>query len=133
MEWVVLLQLCLVAVAWGVTNPFLSRAGRNALSRGQQESEGARPGLCGRLRREVLALLGSWRFLVPYAVNQLGSALYLRALAQTKMSTVVVLCNGLTFVVTWLTSLRLGEAGCSRAQGLGIACTLLGLWLCVSA
>ena len=57
-------------------------------------------------RRVCCALL---QFVLPFVVNQCGSALFLRLLSWGDVSLVVPLTNSLTFVCTAVTSIALGE------------------------
>lgn len=115
------LWICLaVGSLWGCTNPFLRRAGGDSLktcTTTQSSTENQSPRKCSlsKLRwvenfiRQTCALFVNWQFLLPFCLNQLGSALFVVALGIADLSVVVVLCNGLTFVFTAATSYLLGE------------------------
>ena len=82
----------------------------------------------------------NWRFLVPFAINQCGSALYVHLLGDAELATAVPVCNALTFVFTALTARALGEDADSGSGGrrmstprllAGVGLVVLGTCLCV--
>ena len=90
-QWVTALGLVAVAALWGCTNPLLNKA-----SRGMEQRPTPSPplpssppttppppprNLLRRLASDTAYLLTNWRFVLPFAINQAGSALFLVALS----------------------------------------------------
>src|SRR3989338_7856893 len=70
----------LVAVIWGVTNPWMRRAGETAAP--------------------SRSLFVQWRFAVPQGINWAGSALFSVALAQGSVAVLVPVVNCLTVLLS---------------------------------
>nr|XP_029732227.1 transmembrane protein 234 homolog [Aedes albopictus] len=118
-----LLMIVVVALFWGATNPFIRRGslGYNNLKA---------PTRWGQLWLEVQFLISRWQYLLPLAVNQLGSVVYVFALQRTELSLVVPMANSLTFVFTAVTARLLGEQGGSWKTYTGMALVIAGTVLC---
>ncbi|XP_055531379.1 uncharacterized protein LOC129722150 isoform X3 [Wyeomyia smithii] len=95
-------MIVLVALFWGATNPFIRRGslGYNNLKS---------PTKLGQLWLELCFLLSRWQYLLPLALNQFGSVIYVFALQRSELSLVVPMANSLTFVFTAITARLLGE------------------------
>jgi hypothetical protein len=106
-------KFALVGALWGCTNPFLERGARRA----RDDSAASAPPSKASGLAAVAAVLSRWRFLLPLALNQLGSALFTLLLGSADMSLAVPLANSLAFVFTALTAWALGEPPTARASG----------------
>ena len=135
-----------VGALWGITNPLLnagskgmadSAAGDNAAAT-TAAGGGAATGAAGsrrwyrRLAHDIWYLVTQWRFVVPFALNQCGSAVYVAALARSQLSLAVPACNALTTLFTALTARAIGEhQSLPPRQVLGLALILAGISVCV--
>ncbi|KAF9412168.1 hypothetical protein HW555_009241, partial [Spodoptera exigua] len=93
--------LVLTGVLWGCTNPFI-RQGTKGLR------DVTATTLRGQVWAEVTFLLGNWKYVLPWLVNQTGSLSYLAALQRAPLSVVVPTANSLAFVCTALTGVAVG-------------------------
>ncbi|XP_001650943.2 transmembrane protein 234 homolog [Aedes aegypti] len=118
-----LVMIVVVALLWGATNPFIRRGslGYNNLKA---------PTKCGQLWLEVKFLVSRWQYLLPLALNQLGSVVYVFALQRTELSLIVPMANSLTFVFTVITARLLGEQGGSWKTYTGMILVIAGTVLC---
>eukprot|EP00697_Spironema_sp_BW2_P000562 gnl/Spiro4/1073_TR555_c0_g1_i2.p3 gnl/Spiro4/1073_TR555_c0_g1~~gnl/Spiro4/1073_TR555_c0_g1_i2.p3 ORF type:complete len:102 (+),score=31.10 gnl/Spiro4/1073_TR555_c0_g1_i2:142-447(+) len=83
---------------------------------------------------ELRWLVLNWRYMVPFVVNQLGSLVYIRALALADLCVVVPAVNSLTLVFTVLTERLLGnDEPLTVARFGGVALLVSGLAICLSA
>jgi len=134
--WLATCQLLLVALLWGTTNPFLNRASKPTGTAGDQAGaattgaaaapDAATPGL--------LSLLRNWRFVLPFALNQLGSVLYLSCLSSLSLSVAVPAVNALTMLLTALTAWALGERSAGKINKrvmAGMVLILVGVSVCI--
>ena len=119
----------LVALLWGGTNPFL-RAGADAAAR-------ASPPKTGRWLPDAAAAvartLANWRFLLPFAINQLGSVAFNLTLGAAPLVIAGPVSNSLTVVVTWVVArLALGESEpVTLARVCGAVLVLVGVATCI--
>ncbi|XP_069827449.1 transmembrane protein 234 [Dendropsophus ebraccatus] len=120
------LSLLLVAILWGVTNPFLRR-GAEGVERVRVE---------GRVRRllcEAKFLISNYRYVVPFLLNQSGSVVFYLTLASTDLSLAVPVCNSLALVFTMGTGKMLGEDIGGKGAVAGLLLTILGISICVGS
>ena len=78
MNWEDFLYLLLVSVLWGGTNPFL-KAGAEASADSKLKAAGSSregSGFLMSLGRELLCTFTNYKFIIPFAVNQMGSILF---------------------------------------------------------
>ncbi|XP_029972933.1 transmembrane protein 234 [Salarias fasciatus] len=118
------LSLVLVSLLWGCTNPFL-RTGSAGLERVRE------PSRVRQLLAEVRFLLLNVQYMVPFLLNQSGSAVFYYTLSSTDLSVAVPVANSLTFVWTLLTGRLLGEELGGKQAVLGMFLTMAGITLCV--
>ncbi|XP_053688273.1 transmembrane protein 234 homolog [Sabethes cyaneus] len=116
-------MIVVVALCWGATNPFIRRGslGYNNLK--------SRTRL-GQLWLELCFLVSRWQYLLPLALNQLGSVIYVFALQRAELSLVVPMANSLTFVFTAITARLLGENGASWKTYCGMMLVIAGTIIC---
>lgn len=76
--------LIMVALLWGVTNPFI-KLGSKGLEKLKKQRDYRVASWWGRLGLEVKYLGTEWRYLLPLLLNLLGSALFFTNLASTSM------------------------------------------------
>ena len=112
-------QLLLVSALWGCTNPLMRE--------GSQPNEVAGEG--GHVHK-LLRFASNWRFLVPFALNQCGSLLYMKCLGEYPISTAVPISTALTSFFTCLTAYCLGERALNRQTLLALALIIAGTVLC---
>ncbi|XP_075294304.1 transmembrane protein 234 isoform X3 [Opisthocomus hoazin] len=117
--------LVLVAVLWGSTGPFL-RTGAAGLE------EVRRQGRLRQLLAEIRFLGLSYKYMVPFLLNQGGSLLFYLTLASADLSLAVPLCNSLALIVTLVTGRILGEDIGGKRAVAGMLLTVLGVTLCVA-
>ncbi|RLU26945.1 hypothetical protein DMN91_000744 [Ooceraea biroi] len=117
------IYLCLVAVLWGATNPFIKRGARGLED--VKASSASR-----RLIKELVFLVTKLEYILPFILNQCGSVLYFLTLQSTDISLAVPVSNSLTFVFTAITGWFLGEEKVHRNTYLGMILVLCGTTLC---
>ena len=120
----------IVAAMWGGSNPLLKR--------GVAGLENVTPyswaGPLGTWAAETVYLFTTPSYVVPFAINQTGSLLFLATLGSSRLSSAVPIVNALTFAFTALMGMALGERVSSNI-GLTFAGMVLvsaGIFLCVS-
>jgi drug/metabolite transporter (DMT)-like permease len=87
----------------------------------------------GRLVQQTFDMLTNWRFVLPFALNQCGSAVYMAVIGTSELSMAVVLCQTFTFVFTTLTSYALGEPNITPRTALGFGLISCGVALCITS
>jgi len=145
-----MMELLLVAILWGGTNPFLNRA-RAAQSEAATETDSkAATAINKRAKAEstnqnannvdgqplpspsLVSLLLTPSFLVPFLLNQLGSLLYLHSLRVLALNLAVPLANAATVGVTAVVGAWIGEKQrLNAAVWLGLCLMVCGISLCV--
>jgi hypothetical protein len=114
-----------VCVLWGCTNPFLRRG---SMENDNSQDKSEKMTTC----QWFISLWSSWQFILPFLLNQAGSAFYAILLGQMDLTLALPLCNSLAFVLTAVTGYFLGEKVESPLiLCLGTACVLSGTALCV--
>ncbi|KAJ8287416.1 hypothetical protein COCON_G00000750 [Conger conger] len=121
-----ILCLTLVAVLWGGTNPFLKKG-----TEGIEEVK--KTNVVLQFLGELKFLFLNMKYLVPFVLNQSGSVVYYFTLATTDLSLAVPVANSLTFLVTLLTGMILGEEVGGKRAVVGMCLTTLGVTLCVAS
>ncbi|CAG9570604.1 unnamed protein product [Danaus chrysippus] len=94
-------MLVLTGILWGCTNPFI-RQGTKGLRKVCAKTR------LGQAYAEIIFLLGNWRYVVPWLINQCGSLVYLSAVQRVPLSLAVPTANSLAFAFTALTGASLG-------------------------
>ncbi|CAH2097953.1 unnamed protein product [Euphydryas editha] len=116
--------LLLTGVLWGCTNPFI-RQGTKGLRKVHAET------WIGQAYAEIAFLLGNWRYVVPWLVNQLGSLVYLVAIQRVPLSLAMPAANSLAFAFTALTGSLVGtEEPLDQGSIFGIMLIGVGTALC---
>ena len=151
-SWSYFYLVC-ASILWGSTNPLIRKASRQQQSTATPSSQ-TRTTLMSFLVVKIndgLELVENWQvstrsdvrssflevdyypyFLqlsIPLAVNQLGSVFFLTGLADSKLSFAVPFVNSLTFLITSLTGVLIGEYF-TRRHFLGIISIIIGIILC---
>ncbi|XP_071050207.1 transmembrane protein 234 homolog isoform X2 [Onthophagus taurus] len=98
----VVASLILVALLWGATNPLIKRGSKDIVK--IKESSKIKQFIL-----ELKYLFTNIHYIVPMALNQLGSILYFFTLQNAEISMAVPVTNSLSFVVTAITGVILGE------------------------
>ncbi|XP_044253895.1 transmembrane protein 234 homolog [Tribolium madens] len=117
--------VCLICVAilWGGTNPFLKKNSKDITT---IKADSA----IKQFLLELKYLLTNTRYLIPMALNQLGSILYFLTLQRADLSLAVPVANSLTFVFTAVSGFILGEEPPKKNTILGVLLILVGTFLC---
>ncbi|CAH2057463.1 unnamed protein product, partial [Iphiclides podalirius] len=116
--------LVLTGMLWGCSNPFIRRG-----TKGLRAVKAN--GILAQAYAEIIFLLGNWRYVVPFVVNQCGSLAYLAAVQRAPLSVAVPTSNGLAFAFTAVTGATVGaEEPLDRASILGIALIVVGTAFC---
>ncbi|KAI9905563.1 hypothetical protein PsorP6_014062 [Peronosclerospora sorghi] len=103
------LSFLLVGALWGCTNPLIKRGSHDDVMHSRNDNS------IREFAKQLVGLLKNWRvrdinnFVLPFALNQSGSVVYVYLLGSAEISNAVPICNSLTFVFTALTSRLLGE------------------------
>ncbi|XP_017120469.1 transmembrane protein 234 homolog [Drosophila elegans] len=96
-------QLLVVGLLWGVTNPFI-RLGSQGI-----ESVRDTGSKWSNLVQEARTVGTRWRYWIPFGLNQCGSALYVWTLQSASITVAVPVANSLSFAFTAITGYALGE------------------------
>ncbi|XP_026727535.1 transmembrane protein 234 homolog [Trichoplusia ni] len=116
--------LVLSGALWGCTNPFIRQG-----TRGLRDVTATT--WWGQAVAEVTFLLGNWKYVVPWLVNQCGSVAYLASLQRAPLSLAVPAANSLAFVFTALTGAASGlEEPLDARSIIGIVFIMAGTALC---
>eukprot|EP00112_Aurelia_sp_Birch-Aquarium-sp1_P020007 Seg506.3 transcript_id=Seg506.3/GoldUCD/mRNA.D3Y31 product="Transmembrane protein 234-like" protein_id=Seg506.3/GoldUCD/D3Y31 len=118
-----ILTLFAVALIWGITNPFM-KSGVQGLEKVKKSS------LMKQLVAELWHLVKSWRYMLPFLINQGGSLLFYIAISKTDISLAVPIVNSLTLVVTLITGSFLGEK-VNKSLVFGICMVMAGVSICI--
>ncbi|XP_034825878.1 transmembrane protein 234 homolog isoform X1 [Maniola hyperantus] len=122
--WTYLGLLVLTGMLWGCTNPFI-RQGTRGLRKVKADTK------FGQACAEVTFLLGNWKYVLPWMVNQVGSLVYLVAVQRVPLSLAVPAANSLAFAFTALTGAAVGcEQPLDSGSILGIVFIGVGTALC---
>ncbi|KAL6051114.1 DnaJ (Hsp40), subfamily C, member 2 [Balamuthia mandrillaris] len=117
--------LVTVGMLWGCTNPFIKLG-----SKGVQDLDKRSHPLLQFLS-ETVYLFTRWQYVLPFAINMMGSVLFFWSLGSSDISLVVPITNSLTFLFTTLTGQLLGEKSLAPGAYLGMLCVLFGISICV--
>lgn len=117
----------LVGLVWGATNPFVKRGSLKV------EAKKARSGRQTGWLAELAALVTTPAFLVPQALNQCGSVLFVLLLGGANISVVVPLVNAASLASNAVVDVLLGERFRLGLLVPGLALVALGLALCATA
>eukprot|EP01012_Entosiphon_sulcatum_P034482 TRINITY_DN43744_c0_g1_i1.p1 TRINITY_DN43744_c0_g1~~TRINITY_DN43744_c0_g1_i1.p1 ORF type:complete len:135 (-),score=11.94 TRINITY_DN43744_c0_g1_i1:80-463(-) len=118
--------LLLAALLWGGTNPFIKR-GSAGLAAVKEPT---------RLRQamsELRFLLCRPQYLVPQVLNLCGSAAFFYSLRTVDLSLASVVCNSLTFLLTFLVGILLGEKPGTPTSVAGMVLVAVGVSVCIHA
>jgi drug/metabolite transporter (DMT)-like permease len=133
-----ILPLFLVAICWGATNPFIKRgaSGLSAITLQHASST-----VLARTTAELLYLLRTPSYLIPLLINLSGSSVYYYTLGDSgiknghlnriEVSIAVPVANGLTFGLTAITGILIGEDFGGTRAIFGAFLTIFGVLLCV--
>lgn len=116
-------------MAWGFTNPFIKRATKGL----SQVSEKYSNSSFLEKHLQELKFLCTFSFLVPFLINLSGSFIYYITLGDSNLTLAVPVCNSLTFALTGVAGVLLGEDFGSRNTLFGMFLVILGVLLCVTA
>lgn len=109
---------------WGCTNPFI-RQGTKGLR------DVTATTVLGQAWAEISFLLGNWKYVLPWLVNQAGSLVYLAAVRRAPLSVAVPTANSLAFVFTAITGAAIGaEERLDKWSIMGIMLIMSGTALC---
>ncbi|CEG37506.1 Uncharacterised protein family UPF0546 [Plasmopara halstedii] len=98
-----LLSFLFVGALWGCTNPLIKRGSNDNVMYTRKDNS------IEEFVKQFVGLVKNWQFLVPFALNQSGSVVYVYLLGSVDISNAVPISNSLTFVFTAITSRLLGE------------------------
>lgn len=118
----------IVSLFWGVSNVLL-KTGSNVLLKTATDDI-RQPGLIAELRCLALSI----RFLIPFLLNQLGSLLFHFLLSHSPMVLLVPCVNGMTVVITAVTSCLVGEGRATVAWpglAVGTSLVMIGSTICL--
>lgn len=98
----------LVSILWGCTNPYIKYAQQASATAYNQESiqsnkENVKNSLWDTLTNLKRSMMNI-KVMAPFALNQLGSAVFFLLLSTEPVSVVSPVCNSLTFLFTAITS-----------------------------
>lgn len=120
-----ILWLAAVAILWGFSTPLLRHG-----SKGLEEISGRT--VFHKWFNEVRFLAQKPRFVIPFLMNQSGSAIYALSLGSNDLSLAVPLANSMTFVCTTLAGALCGEKVHDGLTYVGIAMVTLGVMICIT-
>ena len=125
----------LVGALWGCTNPFLRKGlTKPETKQCQQDAPPTQKRI--NIGSKILHALSMFRYIrvwLPYLLNQSGSILYYKVLADSNLTLAVPICNSLTLLFSVMTSFALGERVDKPVRAiLGAALVMSGVGFCVS-
>ncbi|KAL7682937.1 putative transmembrane family 234 protein [Plasmopara halstedii] len=121
-----LLSFLFVGALWGCTNPLIKRGSNDNVMYTRKDNS------IEEFVKQFVGLVKNWQFLVPFALNQSGSVVYVYLLGSVDISNAVPISNSLTFVFTAITSRLLGEKPQRpRSTYTGMVLILLGVAICL--
>ena len=130
--WFATCELLLVALLWGTTNPCINKATHTKQNKSKKEDGDTQTAAAADDTPGIASLLLNWRFLLPFALNQLGSVVYLHCLSQLSLSFAVPTVNALTMLTTAAAAHHLGErTRCNTKVAAGMMLMLAGICLCI--
>jgi hypothetical protein len=121
-----------VCLLWGCTNPFLRRGSMDDATKTTTTTTTTTTSTT--TCHWFLSLWSKWQFILPFVLNQAGSAFYAVLLGQIDLTLALPLCNSLAFVVTAIVGSLLGEK--VESPGLlflGATFVLSGVYVCVQS
>ena len=113
----------LVGLMWGATNPLLKRGSKGIEDVKHQNR-------VWQFLLEMKFLVLNWKYMLPFAVNQLGAVVYYVTISTADITLAVPLTNSLTFLFTTLFGLLLGEH-ISPHTIAGVVLVLSGVAMCI--
>ncbi|KAF8822779.1 hypothetical protein IE077_002649 [Cardiosporidium cionae] len=123
-----ILEFVIVGFLWGCTTPFLRKESGGIL---KEKNDGEF--LLKRVFRSILQLFSRWEFLLPYLINQLGSAGFYYLLGAHDLSIVVPVVNCISFFFTFWTESILFRDLPELKTIVGSGMILLGLYICLQS
>jgi len=118
-------KICTVGFLWGITNPFLGEGARSVVKTDAP---------WWKIWVHIKSIFLSWRFVVPFLLNQCGSIVYYVLLGDLDLSICVPGANGVAFAVTGLSEYLLGmHQGPLLPILLGSVLIISGFALCIHA
>lgn len=120
-----ILWLAAVAVLWGFSTPLLRRGSEGL------ENVGGRTAI-QKWFNEVCFLARKPKFVIPFLMNQSGSAIYALSLGSNDLSLAVPLANSMTFVCTTLAGALCGEKVNDNITYIGISMVIIGVMICIA-
>lgn len=114
----------LVGLLWGATNPLIKRGsvGLEKISATNKYKKFA---------LEIKFLVTRWQYIIPFALNQCGSVLFVWGLQDSEMTVAVPIANSLSFLFTAVTAIVLGENKPNIKILIGIALVIIGISICM--
>ncbi|KAL7719259.1 Transmembrane protein [Entamoeba marina] len=120
-----IIGLVMVGMLWGCTNPFMKK--------GIQFEHEENCSILTNLKKDVITLVTSFSFIIPFLINQSGSIIFTLMLGSHDLSLVIPLSNALTFIFTFITAYLLGETKLSKRYIMGVLLVLVGVTICQTA
>ncbi len=101
-----------VSILWGCTNPFIKHAQQASQSANGTQAPHQPTSLLNKevskskgFFHDIKKMVLNFSLMVPFALNQAGSAMFFYLLSTEPVSVASPVCNSLTFLFTALTSL----------------------------
>jgi drug/metabolite transporter (DMT)-like permease len=116
----------LVSCLWGLSTPFLQLQ-----SKGIEYVRDEKKGWLINWLRELGFIFLNWKYMVPFACNQLGSILFVFALQSYDLSLIVPFVNSLTFVFVFIGDVMVADAKVNLPTATGIILIASGIALCI--
>lgn len=116
-------SLICVSALWGLTNPIIKRNSKS-ITNIKADS------YIVQFLLEVKYLITNVQYIVPMAINQLGSILYFITLQYVDLTLSVPISNSLTFIFTAVSGFFLKEKLPSKRLIMGMVLILIGTSLC---
>jgi len=119
--------ICLLGVGalWGITNPFIKKGSKGMDKLADTGSK------VKNFLLEIKFIFKRLDYWIPFAINQLGSVLYVATIQKTQLSLGVPIANAFSFLFTAVTSTFLGEAIPGKDLILGTSLITLGTGLMI--
>ena len=114
-----------VGLIWGTTNALMEKGTKSSKNENSKNDENA--------LKETGNMFSNWRFLLPFAINQLGSVINNFVVAASDLSIAIPAVNCITFIITYISQKALkGESISDIKFFMGTTLIMIGMYFCIN-
>lgn len=134
------LQIIVVSLLWGTTNPYINKHTNNNNSSNEKQQHNddlqnniKQKNIIQRTIYDMQQLVTNYKFIFFYVINQLGSIYYISMLSTVPISILSPCCNSITFIITAVASYIIGEnININKYTIIGSILIITGFVLCLT-